>query len=137
MTKDKSEASALLLEVVLAGYLNGRRLGVSGATPITREILLRAWLGHLRSSPVTIKDVAAAVGRTPASIWRHINILEDQKLIELASDQRDHRRKIINVTQAGLSVLETNYQELFKLFEPLESFIRRVNLDTADGTSPP
>ena len=137
MTKNYPEASALLLDIVLAGYLNGRRLGVSGATPITREILLRAWLGHLRSSPVTIKDVAAAVGRTPASIWRHINILEDQKLIELASDQRDHRRKIINVTQFGLTMLQTSYQDLFKLFEPLESYIRRVNLGTADRTAQP
>ena len=137
MTEHAPEVRALLVEIVLSGYSNGRKIRINGATPISREILLRAWLGYLRSNPVTIKEVAAAVARTPASIWRHVNILEEQTLIELTSDPRDHRRKIINVTQFGLTMLQTTYQDLFKLFEPLESFIQGVNLNTADGTAQP
>ncbi len=108
----------VLIEAALAFYEAGRKLAIPKSTPITREILLRAWLAQLRGDPaLTIKTICSALGRTSVSIWRHIQMCIDSGLVFIEIDALDQRRRTVHLTDKGKSMLEAAYIEIMRLAE--------------------
>jgi DNA-binding MarR family transcriptional regulator len=108
----------VLIEAALAFYEAGRKLAIPKSTPITREILLRAWFAQLRGDrPLTIKTICSALDRTSVSIWRHIQMCIDSGLVFIEIDALDQRRRTVHLTDKGKSMLEAAYIEIMRLAE--------------------
>lgn len=61
--------------------------------------LMLRWVGEYRE--IRLSDLASVVGVDVSTASRQVRVLEDEKLLERASDERDRRVCLLRLTPAG------------------------------------
>ena len=101
---DAARVVARLFQVVYRRYHSARSLASGGELPITRrglEVLI-----HLGSAgPLTICELATHLGLRRNSTSELVARLEDKSLVARIRDERDERRVLVWLTDAGRDVV--------------------------------
>jgi DNA-binding MarR family transcriptional regulator len=75
-------------------------------------------------------ELAAMMDKDKSAVLRQLDILEENKLIRRLNDSADRRKKILEVTDQGIRMVEKCKSALAEIMENLERNIPREDLET-------
>lgn len=99
-----------------------RRFGLS----LVQWYLLRRLVRMPACSP---QDLATAVGVSPGTLTQSMRRLERKRLLFVADDPHDSRRKMVSITRAGKNLLEEASEKIDEWsadFSPLKKEIQQI-----------
>jgi DNA-binding MarR family transcriptional regulator len=70
-----------------------------------------------RCGPLTIGELAEAVGITQPGATRTLSQLADLGLVEMRASDEDQRRKLVSLTSAGIDLVEFSKREIWPKIE--------------------
>jgi DNA-binding MarR family transcriptional regulator len=97
--------TALVLEVF---RLNGRLLAAGDrlTRPVRQSSARWQVLGAIRQAPLTVSQIARAMGLTRQSVQRTADRLHAERLVRYADNPAHRRAKLVRLTAEGKSVLD-------------------------------
>lgn len=90
------------------------------------------WFGLLNqlilNGPMSVKDIASALGITHVSVSEARKSLEAKKLIRATPDKADKRQRLLSLTQKG----QTLIARLYPVWQALDDASEELNSETED-----
>jgi DNA-binding MarR family transcriptional regulator len=102
------DAQQLLSDSALMSFrLNGQFLTVAEGLAEPAGLTATRWqvLGAVLNEPLSVSDIARAMGITRQSVQRTADVLADQGLVSYRDNPAHRRAKLVEVTDAGVAAV--------------------------------
>jgi hypothetical protein len=90
--------------------LRRQRAAIFGSAELFGEpawdILLDLYIAHAEGKQVSVSSACIGSGSPPTTGLRWLTVLADKGLIAREADDRDHRRIMVRLTEAGIAAME-------------------------------
>lgn len=127
-SKRDGERTALTELVLKVFRINGQLLAIADAITEGTGLTAARWqvLGAVLRGPLTVADIARAMGLTRQSVQRLADVLVDEGLCAYADNPAHRRAKLLAPTAAGWAAIDR--------IRPIqEAWARRVTAAVGDG----
>lgn len=106
-----SDHRAALCSLAHHAYaLRRQRAAIFGSAELFGEpawdILLDLYIAHAEGKQVSVSSACIGSGSPPTTGLRWLTVLADKGLIAREADDRDHRRIMVRLTEAGIAAME-------------------------------
>jgi DNA-binding MarR family transcriptional regulator len=108
MTGSELDAQQLLSDSALMSFrLNGQFLSVAEGLAEPAGLTATRWqvLGAVLNEPLSVSDIARAMGIARQSVQRTADVLADQGLVSYRDNPAHRRAKLVEATEAGLAAV--------------------------------